>query len=163
MNQLTNSKISDKNDLVAIAHDCQKEEKSVWNVIQSEFTEDIHTFETLDVAFDFLTSSVMANKLRNFKKTFLIRLKIENDFEEINDSKLTKFTRMCSLYSVILVLSSTNNESLALYWKSSQVDYFLKLNVIKKNSVSDVIELYGFIVDLLTYFLTKGHIGKKEA
>lgn len=119
----------------------------------------IRNSHDINSAVESLVYLEVENDFDQTKQALLIQCSIEDNFEELNQEQLSKLAHIFNTKAVVIFFTSKDFNSMLIYWKSKDIDYFLALAPPIKKTVIECKEVYGFIADFLIHSLSRNYLG----
>ncbi|XP_070495393.1 uncharacterized protein [Chironomus tepperi] len=101
----------------------------------------------------------LESDVTNTQHAVLIQFIIEENFKELNQDQLDMLAQIFSTKAVVLFFKSKDCNSMLIYWKSRNIDYFLTLMPPKRMTILECEEVYEFVADFLVESLDNGQLG----
>lgn len=90
----------------------------------------------------------------------LLNIEIDGIWENLRQSELQKSSKKCKNKSIVVLLSSKNQDKFSLYWKSKEIPNFLILSPYSDTPTINDKHFYDFLAKFLAESLAAGNLGE---
>jgi len=106
-----------------------------------------------------LNSPAIKEELRKFRSILFLKFKINGNTYKPSMHELKELNEKCRQTSVVILLSSKNEDDFLIYWKSREISHLLKLVSYKENFGKEDKNLCEFIAEFLVESIFQGNLG----
>lgn len=99
--------------------------------------------------------------LQSSKNILFLRLQVKDTLSVPSLPVLDELAKRCATNSVILFLSTKNNENFYIIWKSKEIHHFLMTKMYEDCEKLNNLKLFEFIAEFLVKSLKQGCLGKR--
>ncbi|XP_070507511.1 uncharacterized protein [Chironomus tepperi] len=110
-------------------------------------------------AIDHFSSTDLQHEMQS-GHVLLLRIHIEECFDDISQDDLGKLNEICENKSIVLVLKG--NDNFSIYWKSKNIQKLLNLKTNNNNYYKNNDRFPEFIINFLSRSLSDGEIGLQK-
>ena len=114
----------------------------------------------LPSAIEFFDSASVKSELQAPESVLFIQFQVEEDFGELTSTDLLKLTQISQEKSVVIYITSKNDDKFSIYWKLKNIQYFLMFKAYDGTSLNDEKKVCEFIADFVAKSLSKGELGE---
>ena len=110
--------------------------------------------------FQIFDTTNIKEEIENIEVTLLLRIKVDQHFGVLSTNEVQQVAKKCKNKSLVILLTSKNEDKFLIYWKSSEIQHFLKLLPYKNTPMLTGKLFFEYLVEFLANSIANGHLGE---
>jgi len=106
-------------------------------------------------------SPKIREEIQKLSLNLLLKIQVEGNFDQLNSNELKILSEKCKENSIVILVSSKNEEKFLLYWKAAEAENFLKFVPYNYANIENVKIFYEFLAEFIVKSLKNDHFGEK--